>query len=106
MQFGRGFSGCDSGCPGNAIYFDSYQKGVYDQTNFATPVSNDSVAYLRLTRIGTTYTGYYSEDGSTWTQIGTHESNITPTYVGLIGSQGYEGESPADFDYFTISLLP
>jgi beta-xylosidase len=106
LQFGRAFSECSTGCSGNAIYFDSFQAGNFGPSNFATKVNNASQAYLRLRRVGNTYTGYYSEDANTWLKIGEHESSITPSYVGLIGAQGFEGEAPADFDYFTIEVLP
>jgi len=61
---------------------------------------------LRLRREGTTYTGYYSEDGANWTVIGQHTSNLTPFRVGLIAAQANEAETTADFDYFTIVALP
>jgi beta-xylosidase len=106
MQFGRAFADCGGGtmCIGNAIYFDITEPG---KSNFATDVPSDSQAYLRLVREGNTYSGYYSEDGIEWTLIGQHESStIAPLYVGLIASQAYEAEVPADFDYFTIEVLP
>jgi beta-xylosidase len=106
LQFGRAFSQCPNGCPGNAIYFDSYQGGAFGASNFATKVNLDSIAYLRLRRVGNSYTGFYSEDGNNWIEIGTQESGITPRYVGLVGAQGFEGEAPADFDYFILEELP
>jgi hypothetical protein len=59
-----------------------------------------------LRRVGNSYTGFYSEDGNNWIEIGTQESGITPRYVGLVGAQGFEGEAPADFDYFILEELP
>lgn len=105
LQFGRAFAQCgDPACKGNALYFDNpTQAGV---PNFATPISNSSDVYLRLRREGDTYTAFYSEDASEWIQIGEHTSGISPIYVGLIASQAYEQEQPADFDYFTIQALP
>jgi beta-xylosidase len=109
MQFGRAFANCPGSafCLGNAIYFDIVEAGAGGKPNFATAVQNPSQAYLRLRRIGTTYTGYYSEDGTAWTEIGKHESSIiSPLFVGLIGSQAYQAETTADFDYFKIEALP
>ncbi len=105
MQFGRSFAQCPTGCVGNGIYFDSYQAGNMDPSNFATKVENDGVAYLRLRREGDTYAAHYSGDGVGWTEIGRHQSTITPKYVGLVGVQGYAAEAPADFDYFTLEVL-
>lgn len=109
MQFGRAFAQCPNPafCLGNAIYFDIVEAGAGGKPNFVTAVQNPSQAYLRLRRTGTTYTGYYSEDGATWTEIGKHESSvISPLSVGLIGSQANQAETTADFDYFTIEALP
>jgi cytochrome c len=108
MQFGRAFARCgiETVCIGNGIYFDIVEGGGGGKPNFVTAVKSDSLAYLRLRREGTTYTGFYSENGITWAIIGKHESNITPKYVGLIASQAYEDETSADFDYFTVEALP
>lgn len=107
LQFGRAFADCaDPACKGNAIYFDIIEAGASRKPNFSTSVVTPSQAFLRLRREGTLYTGFYSEDGLTWSEIGKHESNIiTPLYVGLIGSQAFQAETTADFDYFTIELL-
>jgi cytochrome c len=108
MQFGRAFAMCgiETVCIGNGIYFDIVAGGGGGKPNFVTAVKSDSLAYLRLRREGTTYTGFYSENGITWAIIGKHESYITPKYVGLIASQAYEAETSADFDYFTVEALP
>jgi cytochrome c len=108
MQFGRAFAKCpfETACKGNAIYFDIIEGGTGGKPNFATVMKNESQAYLRLRREGTTYSGYYSEDGTEWILVGTHESSITPQFVGLIAAQAYESETTADFDYFTIEALP
>ncbi|MEW5873429.1 MAG: FG-GAP-like repeat-containing protein [Chloroflexota bacterium] len=101
IQFGRAFAGI-----GNAIYFDHVERDAPGISNFATAVKSEAQAYLRLRREGTTYTGYFSENGTEWVVIGTYESNIIPFYVGLIASQAFAGETTADFDYFTVELLP
>lgn len=107
MQFGRAFANCGfEACKGNAIYFDLADPGVVSPPNFVTPVGETSQAWLRLVRIGNRYEGYYSADGATWKSIGTHTSNIAPVYIGLIGSQAYEAETTADFNYFVIEPVP
>ncbi len=109
MQFGRAFAECGnpSLCIGNAIYFDIVEAGAGGKQNFVNAVQNPSQAYLRLRREGTMYTGYYSEDGTAWIEIGKHESSIiSPLFVGLIGSQAYQAETTADFEYFTIEVIP
>jgi beta-xylosidase len=106
VQFGRAFAQCNfpDFCKDNALYFDNpTQQGL---PNFATPISDPSNVHLRLRREGNVYTAFYSEDGSQWTEVGPHNASITPLYVGLIASQAYEQEIPADFDYFSIRILP
>ncbi|MEW5873151.1 MAG: FG-GAP-like repeat-containing protein [Chloroflexota bacterium] len=108
VQLGRAFAECSvsNKCLGNAIYFEMVEGGASGELNFGTIVKSETQAYLRLRREGTTYTGYYSENGTEWVIIGVHESNIVPRYVGLIAAQAYQSETTADFDYFTIYLLP
>ena len=107
IQLGRAFANCPipNACLGNAIYFDSYQNFEDLSTNFATLVSDQSKAYLRIRFQGNQATGYYSDDGSIWSIIGTHQIEFSPTQVGVLASQGYEEQVPADFDYFTIKAV-
>jgi hypothetical protein len=35
--------------------------------------------YLRMTRVGTTFTGYWSEDGVTWNEVGAFADNLVVT---------------------------
>lgn len=106
LQFGRAFAQCNfpDFCKENALYFDNpTQQGL---PNFVTPVSDPSDVYLRLRREGNSYTAFYSEDASQWTQIGQHTGVFTTVYVGLIASQAFSEEIPADFDYFSIQTFP
>ena len=63
--------------------------------------STSTNLYLKITKSGTTYTGYYSTNGSVWTQLqsmsGISLSNIK---VGLMSCGG--STSNADFDWFSI----
>src|SRR3984957_1874597 len=62
--------------------------------------------YLRLNRTGSTYTGYYSADGTNWTQAGSFaDSSLTVTGLALYGSnyQSNPSNAPAitpSFDWF------
>jgi regulation of enolase protein 1 (concanavalin A-like superfamily) len=103
VQLGRSFCDRPDICVGNGIYFDSISD-VIEST--AVMTTNPSTAYLRLRHEGTTYTGYYSEDGESWTLLGQHISNINPTQVGLMAGQALEVETTADFEYFTMETLP
>jgi len=102
LMFGRAY--CDlPWCAGNAIYFDHLQGGEYSGDNFPTEVDSPSLAYLRLRRQGSTYTGYYSQDGEQWITIGQHVTSSRPLRVGLV-ARGSDAETQADFAHFEIKM--
>ena len=81
-------------------------RGNFSGQNFATAVENQINAYLRLQHQKGVYTGYYSADGESWTMIGEHTSAIFASGIGLFAGQSCSGSIPADFDYFSVSMLP
>lgn len=106
VMLGRAF--CEP-CGGNKVYFDLELKG--------TPVSNKSivtsskdVAYLRVTKQGPVYSGYYSHNGKKWTLVVEHRSrDMQPVGVGIVTTgDATPGGVPvvADFGYFRITELP
>jgi hypothetical protein len=108
LQLGRAFCDIAGPCVGNGIYFDHAQDGVGIGGNFATISDPPYEVYLRLERIGDMVTGFYSPDGGTWSEIGTHW--LPPGFqingIGLTASQDFfteEWDIPADFDYFELT---
>jgi hypothetical protein len=58
---------------GYALQWDANGDGQLDSNSAPSGEGTGTTSYpswLKLTRTGTTFTGYYSTDGSTWTQIG------------------------------------
>ncbi len=54
--------------------------GVETQKLQISPFSSYPVpTYLRLTRVGSTYTAYWASDGVTWNQIGTFTDSLVVT---------------------------
>ena len=102
LQFGPAYAACPGGIGGQCVYYDNFARGQWIQPNFATFTGGGSPAYLKLRRMGSSYTASYSADGSTWKEIGTHQNDLAPAFVGLVAAQGYASEAPADFDYFTL----
>jgi beta-xylosidase len=104
LVFGRAY--CDIGppdCVGNGIYFDHVENGSFIGGNYATSIPATGEAYLRLEREGSNYTGYVSENGTEWTEIGTHTIDFTPTYIGFyVDGQSSTTATPADFDFFLL----
>lgn len=79
-------------------------NGTFTPTNVAAPAG--TTVQLRLDRVGTTYTAYYSTDGTNWTQVGSFTSiNFKAPKVGFLGINGTNiiSEKTADFDHFTIT---
>jgi cytochrome c len=105
IQFGRAYCNRRPACVDDGFYFDMNIKGKPLEGNFATPAPAMDTVYLRLRREGNTYTSSYSEDGSRWTQIGVHTSEMQPKSVGLAAGQSTIGSLPAQFDYFVINKL-
>jgi beta-xylosidase len=86
---------------GDTVNFDLEVAGVITNVQVVVP---DTTLYLRITRAGDTYTGYYSTDGSVWTQVGQHTVNLTNPAVGVGAGNNLPGvpEIPADFDFFQL----
>ncbi|MFC1435456.1 NEW3 domain-containing protein [Streptacidiphilus sp. N1-3] len=92
--------------PGNgyALQWDSDANGQLDSNTSKATASYPS--WLKLVRAGTSYTGYWSTDGSTWNTVGTVTvpQAAASQDVGVFAtahSAGTTGE--ADFDGFSTS---
>jgi len=105
-KFGRAFCNLPGACRGNAIYFDNLQDGQFISPNFATTTRVLDQAYLRITKIGTTLTGSYSDDGTAWRIIGQHFIHMEAPKVGVIAGQSNVVGAEAMFDYFEVVDLP
>lgn len=108
LAFGRAFCDIQKTCVGNGLYFDYTQAGSQSDGNYATSVDNKGEAYLRLLRLGSLVTAYYSPDGTDWSEIGKHviSTNFKVNGVGLTASQNITATDqniPADFDYFVLN---
>jgi hypothetical protein len=65
---------------GIAMQWRSVTDGTSEST---TPRAGAAPAWVRLTRSGTTYTGYTSSDGVTWVTLGTVSITMQPNFAGL-----------------------
>jgi cytochrome c len=91
-------------CVGNGIYFDHIEGGAGVGSNYAMSTTKTGEAYLRIVKRVSTYTAYYSENGTNWTLVGTHTVGVVLPYVGLTTGQDVSNaQIPADFDYFDIA---
>jgi len=106
LALGRAFCGARLlNCVGNGIYFDAEGTGRSSTESFSASHGLGQ-AYLRITKRGAAYSGYYSADGVIWELIGRHlTSGFTPQEVGLYTADSDTGarEIPAEFDLFRVA---
>lgn len=85
----------------NILAFQEESGGVFQDT-YAVPGITATTLYLKIAKLGTTYTAYYNTDGSeTWTQLHQSTIGLNDIKVGLISFGGPAGPQ-ADFDWFDI----
>jgi regulation of enolase protein 1 (concanavalin A-like superfamily) len=111
VSFGHAFCDTQNICVGNGIYFDNVIDEAWTGDNFAFSGIILDEAYLRLERRGNLVKAFYSYDGKSWIEIGSHtlKSGFLVTGVGLIVSGDFDKSDediPADFDYFELSDIP
>lgn len=97
--------------------------GLYKETNANDPIpirkitgnqikeifGDTPTIYLRMKKVGYTFTGYASPDGTTWTNLGTTAANYEHPKFGITastGSQNLSEEFYADFDYVRFDYEP
>lgn len=104
LKLTRAFCDQPPNCVGNAVYFDHEADGAVVGSNFATVTVGINPTYLRIIRIGGTYTAYTSSTSGNWTMVGSHTPEFTPTHIGFVSGSSNTGASeiPADFSYFAL----
>ena len=89
--------------PGQGTDFQYRASTNGSSTSATTNGTGSSIAapyWVKLTRVGNTFTGYHSPDGSTWTQIGSASITMaTNAYIGLAVTSHNDGTlCTANFD--------
>ena len=100
LLFGRAFCDLEETCVGDGIYYDNYVNGSITDSSYPTAIQGATV-FLRLARVGDSYTGYYSLDGKNWVMTGQHTRAFSQARVGLMAAQS-PVELPAVFDTFVL----
>jgi len=106
IKLGRAYCNVSGACVGNGIYFDKIESASFAGPNFATDTKVKGEAYLRIDKVGSLFTSYYSEDGANWQTIGQHEAFMADPKVGLVAGQSNVVGATALFDYFTLMEMP
>lgn len=83
----------------NNAFADFGADGAYTATTY----------YLRLVKLGTSFTGYFSTDGTNYTQAATYtmSHDMGNVYIGFLAKSygASSGEQIVDFDYLTVTPL-
>ena len=91
---------------GGTNYLFSYRSTTSGSTS-QTSVNAASLPYwVKVTRSGSTFSGYISPDGSSWTQVGTSQtiSMATDVYIGLaVTSNNTSSLATATFDNVSVN---
>ena len=86
-----------------------YRSSSGGSTSYAQSTGKTAPYWVRLTRTGSTFTGYMSPDGTNWTVLGGTQtiSMNTNTYVGLaVTSHNYGTLCTATFTRVSLVSLP
>ncbi|MFA5051257.1 MAG: DUF2341 domain-containing protein, partial [Patescibacteria group bacterium] len=97
-NFFRVGKGYHSGFGNKTIHFGKMLSGSPAEAGVS---HSADFAYLKIRRVGTTYTSYWTDDLSSWTQIGTSQS-FTPATFGLFGIKTTAVSMSQTFDNFRI----
>ena len=92
-------------------YFDGpkfeFGKEVNGKAEFIkVPAPRADSFYLRISKIGQNFSGYYSSDGNEWILIGKYldtKSDIAGIGLTAFSSTASSAEIPADFDFFYVT---
>ncbi|TXK72267.1 Ig-like domain-containing protein [Paenibacillus sp. N3.4] len=100
-----------NGSPGvNQLRFSQIKAGAQTDKNYDDLVYPADI-YLKIEKVGTVYKGYYSSDGSTWTQVtDTFDIALTNPKVGIFTRKLNTAiaAKTAEFTNFTLngSIIP
>jgi beta-xylosidase len=83
------------------VDFDLEVGGAVTGTQVPEPATD---LYLRIVKQGSTYSGYYSLDGGSWTLVAEYSADLTDAQVGVGAANNLAdvAEIPADFDFFQL----
>jgi len=92
---------------GNIFCMSTYRNGY--QEHYAPESNSTAPAYLKMTKSGNVFTGYYSYDGENWTKLSQTITNETVAgsadlKVGLVARSGsYVAEMEATYENFALN---
>lgn len=94
--------------PGSGVVFD-WRSSAGGAVSSTAITGVTAPAWVKVIRLGDSFAGYYSADGTTWTQIGTNHTIVlgsTPLGGLAVTSANTATASQATFDNVTVSPAP
>ncbi|ETW13208.1 hypothetical protein ATO8_08351 [Roseivivax marinus] len=98
----------DTYSDGNKLYaFAAITENGSSRAAFSVAIPEGAAPFLRLERVGDTYTFAYSQDGTTWTTAGSLTNAMAVSSAGVFaGSAGTAGSYTARIDYVESAADP
>jgi hypothetical protein len=91
--------------PGKALYLENLSETGASFWSYGRPLTDGPGVYLKLRRVGMTYSAFCSLDGISWDLLGEIESPIEPVSYGLLIGKSVVPIT-ADFEFFEFRQLP
>jgi hypothetical protein len=107
ISLARGYCSQAPNCSGDGIYLEDDQRYILGEP-FNNNLGNlpEGTLYLRLVKVGNTYTGYYSADGVTWIEVASTTAEYEPTYIAIFAAANDAG-FPSQRSFFDfVEVLP
>ena len=88
---------------GKSVRFQSEERGVGHEVG-TTLTGSPSLVYLKIVKASDNYTGYFSLDNFSWTNVGEYSNGIDTPSIGLMtgNGTGIRQEAEAAFDYVRL----
>ncbi len=97
-----------SGHQGIGVEFIKEEAGTVPDWPW-NKVESGNPAYLKITKSGNSYSGYYSPNGELWTLVGSLNASIANPQIGLYAeANNCLGNAPdivIDFDFFRVKKI-
>lgn len=90
---------------GSRRFFVGSVVGGIDQVHASLPMQSTAPVYLRVGRVGTTWTAEYSFDNATWTGL-TFTRALSTAFIGIYAGNSANTANAAAVDYFFNSAAP
>jgi Putative Ig domain/GxGYxYP putative glycoside hydrolase C-terminal domain len=102
---GAGYAGVFA-TPGSGVVFQ-WRTAANGPTSNVAVAGLSAPVWVKLVRVGNSFSGFYSTDGNTWTQVGSSQTLTMPTgvYAGL-GVSAHNVASVSTATFASVAVTP